>query len=140
MIMRYFAILVFFLLALAPIALAQTQTNGAGNNQVQTNGAGNTGTTLINPLNLGDCSSNGTCLEALLASILNFVVRIGAIVVILTLVYIGFMYVTTARSNPGKISEIHQMLLWTLIGALILLGAQAIAIGIQATVEAIAVP
>ncbi len=103
----------------------------------QSNG---TNVTLTNPLNTGgaDCSANGTCLEAFLGAILQFVVRIGSIAVILMLVYAGFKFVT-ARGEPGKIIEARTMLLWTVIGALVLLGAQAIALGIQATVQAISV-
>jgi len=92
--------------------------------------AGNPNVVLINPL------QGGGSLESFLLSILQFVIRIGSIAIILMLVYIGFLYVK-AQGNPGKISEAHKALLWTVVGALILLGAQAIAIGIQATVQAL---
>lgn len=87
-------------------------------------------TTLVNPL------GGGTSLNALLADVLQFVVRIGSVVVILMLVYVGFLFVV-ARGNPGEISKARQALLWTVIGALVLLGAEAIAQGIQATVQAL---
>ncbi len=73
-----------------------------------------------------------------LNSILAFVVRIGEIVVILMLVYVGFLFVT-ARGEPAKITTARQALLWTVVGALILLGAQVIAEGIKATVKALSV-
>ncbi|MDE1925386.1 MAG: hypothetical protein KGH79_04410 [Patescibacteria group bacterium] len=93
--------------------------------------------TLINPLNIGNCSSNqGGCLGVFLQDILQFVVYIGGIIVILMLVYTGFKFVA-ARGNPGALEEAKKMLLWTIVGALILLGAQAIALGIQATIAAI---
>ena len=110
----------------------QTQSGGANTgNQTQPGGA-NTGgnVTLINPLGAG------TSLPTLLNDILQFVVQIGSIVVILMLVYVGFLFVT-ARGNETKISTARSALLWTVVGALILLGAQAIAIGIQATVQAL---
>lgn len=94
--------------------------------------------TLINPLNSGGCSSNSNCLESFLVSILNFVVRIGAIVVILMLVYIGFKFVT-AQGREGEITKVKEMLLWTVVGSLILLGAKVIAMGIQATVQSLGV-
>ena len=87
---------------------------------------------LINPL--GEDSG----LEDFLNDILAFVVRIGAIVVVLMLVYTGYKFVA-ARGAPTDIADARQMLLWTIVGALILLGAQAIAYGIQATVEALSV-
>lgn len=85
---------------------------------------------LVSPLNAG------TDFSSFLLDILNFVIRIGTIVVILMLVYVGYEFVA-ARGNAEKISGARQMLLWTIIGALILLGSKAIAIGIQATVNAI---
>lgn len=87
-------------------------------------------TTLINPL------GTGTTLTTLLTSVLGFVTTIGSIVVILMLVYIGFLFVT-AQGEPGKLTEAKTALMWTVIGALILLGAQAIQLGITATVQAL---
>jgi hypothetical protein len=68
--------------------------------------------------------------------LLGFIIRIGTIVVVLMLVYTGFLFVK-ARGNPGEISTAKNSLLWTLIGGLILLGSQAIAKAIEATVQAI---
>lgn len=106
-----------------------------GSNQLQTNPGStsntNPGVTLMNPLGAG------TTLNSFLLNILSIVTDvIGPIVVILMLVYVGFKFVT-AQGEPGKITEARQMLMWTVVGALILLGAKAIAIGIKATVEAL---
>ncbi|MHB1163176.1 MAG: hypothetical protein ACYCZZ_01445 [Minisyncoccota bacterium] len=153
--MRYLIISAFSFFAVVPMVFAQTggsdtpapsqsspllQSTGNTN---QTQSTGNTSYTpgssieLINPLKGVDCSSgNGNCLMAFLNSILQFVIQIGVVVVILMLVYVGFLFVT-ARGEPGKITTARTALLWTVIGALILLGAQAIASGIQATVQAL---
>ncbi len=88
---------------------------------------------LVNPLGSGASS-----LPALVSEIMQFVVRIGAIVVIFRLVYTGYLFVT-ARGNPGEIGKAKENLKWVVIGALVLLGAQAIALGIQATVQALSV-
>ncbi|MCX6786597.1 MAG: pilin [Candidatus Kaiserbacteria bacterium] len=111
---------------------AKTQTTGVDTSKTQTTGVDTTGqnVTLINPLGAG------TNIETLINQILAFVVRIGAIIVILMLVYVGFLFVT-AKGNESKIIEARQALLWTIIGALILLGAQVISLGIQATVQAL---
>ncbi|MFZ2167354.1 MAG: pilin [Minisyncoccia bacterium] len=90
----------------------------------------NTGTTLKNPL------KSGTSLSGFLNSILDFVIRIGTIAIILMLVFVGYKFVV-AQGAPGKIEEAKKMLLWTVIGALILLGAKAISTAIQATVTAL---
>lgn len=102
--------------------LTPTQSSGNGPENIR----------LMNPL-----KGSGN-LESFLSSILDFVIRIGTIVVILMVVYVGFEFVT-ARGDPTKISKARESLLWTVIGALILLGAKAIAIGIEATVQAISV-
>ena len=86
--------------------------------------------TLINPL------KSGTSLESFLGNILDFIIRIGTIVVILMLVFVGYKFVV-AQGVPGKIEEARNMLLWTVIGALVLLGAKAISVGILATVQAL---
>lgn len=73
---------------------------------------------------------------SLLISILDIITTtIGPIIVILMLVFVGFKFVA-AQGIPGKIEEAKGMLLWTVVGALILLGAKVIAMGIQATVTA----
>lgn len=85
---------------------------------------------LFNPL------GTGASLPGLISAILAFVVRLGAVVVVVMLVYVGFLFVT-AQGNETKITAARSALLWTLVGGLILLGAQAIALAIQATVTAI---
>lgn len=111
-----------------------TQSGGTGtvNPTMSPPSNSGAGTTLINPL------QGGGSLEGFLFNILAFVIRIGTIVVILMTVFVGYKFVA-ARGEPGKITEARSMLLWTVVGALILLGSQAIAIGIKATVQALSV-
>lgn len=118
--MRFIAtITLIFFFALAPIALVQAQTTGY--NTIK----------LVNPL------GEGTTINSFLLNILGIVTdTIGPVIVILMLVYVGFLFVT-AQGNPSKIEEARRMLLWTVVGALILLGAKAIAMGIEATVRAL---
>ncbi len=150
MTMRFFALALFTFIALAPAALAQSVNSGGS---VVPGGPQSGGTvipappqntrtdsiTLINPLKGVDCSrGNGNCLESFLLNILDFVIRIGSIIVVLMVVYIGYMFVR-AQGVPGKIEEARKALLWTVVGALILLGAQAIAMAVKATVQALSV-
>lgn len=114
-----------------PATTHNTQTTGANTASTQTTGTNTgSGVGLFNPL-----GANST-LPVLLSAILALVVRIGTFVVIFMLVYVGYLFVI-ARGAPGKIEEARRALLWTVVGALILLGAQALAIGIQATVQSI---
>ena len=85
--------------------------------------------TLQNPLAVDS-------IEDFLVAILQFIVRLGTIVVILMIVVVGFMFVT-ARGNPEKLKTAREALLWTLVGAVILIGAEILAQAIKATVEAI---
>jgi len=139
--MRFLSIVAAFILAASfstpLIAFAvDAGTTGSGIWMID---AGSTGApvvnsgqnvTLINPL------KSGTSLESFLGNILDFIIRIGTIVVILMLVFVGYKFVV-AQGVPGKIEEARNMLLWTVIGALVLLGAKAISVGILATVQAL---
>ncbi len=75
-----------------------------------------------------------TDLSSLLKDLLKVITTIGAIVVVFFLIFAGFKYVT-ARGDSKKISEAHSILTWTVVGAMILLGAQVIATAIQGTVN-----
>ncbi len=86
---------------------------------------------------------NGLCnplkvksIQGLLTAVLSFIVKIGSIIIVLMLVLTGFKFVL-AQGNSDKLAKAREMLMWTLIGALIILGAQAISAGIQSTINAI---
>lgn len=104
-------------------------TNSAQNVPGGNTGGGNTGGAgLTNPLN----SINS--LPELLRAILGGVVQIGVIFLTLMIVYVGFLFVA-AQGNAEKLSSARSALVWTIIGGLILLGAQAIELVIEATVQ-----
>lgn len=69
----------------------------------------------------------------LLQLILQAVVSLGTIVLVVMLVYVGFLFVV-AQGNEEKLKNAKSALLWTVIGGLVLLGAQSISLVIQATV------
>ncbi len=111
-------------------------TQSSGNGSAQSSGSNTT--CLTNPLSVGGNGCNGSpvSIPQFIKAILGFVVQIGSVIVVLMLVYIGFLFVS-ARGEPGAITKARQALLWTIVGALLLLGAQVIASGIQATVNAL---
>ncbi len=84
---------------------------------------------LSNPLKASSISE-------LLTVVLQAVVRLGAIFLVLALVYVGFLFVQ-AQGKEEKIRDARQALMWTVIGGLILLGAEAIALVIESTVNAL---
>ena len=133
--MRIFLIATLIILLSAPMAFAAPGLQSTGNTtQVQSTG-NTTDTFLINPLKGVDCKEgSGKCLMNFLGSILDFVILIGAIVVVLMTVFVGYKFVV-AQGEPGKISEARQALLWTVVGALILFGSKAISEAITLTVK-----
>jgi hypothetical protein len=80
-----------------------------------------------NPIKVGS-------IPELIALILNAVVMIGTPIAVLFLIYGGFKYVT-AKGNPNKISEANQYLMWTIVGIVILLGAELLAEIVKGTIE-----
>jgi len=98
---------------------------------------------------LGDTVINvvpkGTKLESPLGStktltgfmekILELIVKIGTPVIILAIIYSGFLFVK-AQGKPEELKTARNAILWTIIGALVILGAQAIGIAIKGTIDA----
>lgn len=83
--------------------------------------------TICNPV------PNITSVPGLIQTILVGLIKIGIPVIALAVVYCGFLFVA-ARGNSEKLTKAKDALLYTLIGAAILLGSWAIAQMISATV------
>ncbi len=101
----------------------------------ESNGGGTTGPTtqLLNPLAGGVDS-----IEKLLKLILNnIVLPIGSVVIVIMIIYSGFLFVT-ARGNEDKIGDAKRTLTYVVIGAAILLGAAVISAVIGGTLCQIA--
>jgi TRAP-type C4-dicarboxylate transport system permease small subunit len=73
-------------------------------------------------------------LTEFLRRILQLVALIGFPLIVLFIVYIGFKFIA-AEGKPEKIAEAQKLLFWALVGALIVLGAEALSLAIQGTVE-----
>ena len=74
---------------------------------------------LINPISVDS-------IQELIKTLLEGVLKIGIPIVALAIIYCGFLFVA-ARGNAEKITKAKSALLYTLIGATILLGSWAIA-------------
>lgn len=121
--------LMFFIIAdFQPIA-SYAQLKGEEDDIGNTN---NTKITLANPL--GDRINN---LPAFIYMLLGIVFRIGAVLSVLALMYVGFMFVT-ARGDPTKLETARNAFLYTVIGIAVLLGGVLIASVIQNTVGELA--
>ena len=84
---------------------------------------------ILNPL--GTTGPNS--IPVLIEKILVGVIKIGLPVIALAIIYCGFLFVK-AQGKPTELKEAKGALLYTLIGAAILLGAWALARMISATV------
>lgn len=78
-------------------------------------------------------------IEAFIEKIIDIIVMIVTPFIVLCLIYAGFQYVT-AGGDPGKIKKAHAWLLWTVVGAAVILGAWVIAHAIAGTVKELAAP
>ena len=82
-------------------------------------------------------SKAGNDIMSILYAILdNIVTPIAAVAVVLWIIWAGFQYLL-AQGNPAKITEANKRLLWSLIGAGILLGAEGIFKVVENTVKAL---
>ena len=57
--------------------------------------------------------------------ILDVVLTIGTVLVVLAIIYAGFMFVT-AQGNDEKLKKAKHTFIWVVIGAVILLGAKTL--------------
>ncbi len=128
-----FFVLVGFLL-LSPIATRAVTPVGTPGGSLTPAGTPSasapSGGGLTNPLNSIDS------LPDFLNAILGAVVQLGTIVLTLALIYVGFLFVK-AQGKEEEIKNARNALMWTVIGGLVLLGAQTIGMVIASTVESL---
>ena len=89
----------------------------------QGNGVGQ----IANPL------GNVTDIFTFINILLDAVLKLGAVLAVMAIIYAGFLFVT-ASGDEGKIETAKSVLLYTVIGIAILLGARLIAAVITNTV------
>lgn len=95
------------------------------------------GTTLVadaasfyqNPITYGGIKT----IPELLLALVDLVFLIGVPIIVVFIIYSGFLFVS-AGDNEAQVARAKTTFMWTVIGALVLLGAKAIAAAIQATV------
>ncbi len=103
-----------------------------GGNSGGTSG-GNSGVSIDakikNPL-----SGNINSIPSFIEAILNIVLVVGVPIVVLAIIYCGFLFVK-AQGNAEEIGKAKKAFIYTLIGATLLLGAFVIANAIQGTIK-----
>lgn len=113
--------------AYIPAVFAEVTTVNPGGEVTTDNTSGGG---LTNPL--GSIDS----LPKFMTAILRAIVTLGSIVLTLAIIYVGFLFVK-AQGNAEQISAARSALLWTVIGGLILLGAETVGLVIENTVESL---
>lgn len=105
-------------------------------------------TAFVPQIAFGACSTGGTgiknplsfcTLSEFLSALLDTIIMFSVPIVVLAVIYSGFLFVT-AGENATKISNAKKILFWTLMGALIILGAKVIASVVQGTVGQLTSP
>ncbi len=127
-------LLIAIILIAGPVSIvsaSNTPTPKGNNTQTPGGNRTYTQTGINNPL------PGNKDLATFLKNILRLVFIVGTVVVVFFIVLAGFKYVT-AQGDPKKITDAHNMLLWTAVGAAVLLGAQTIADVIANTVKDLA--
>lgn len=89
-------------------------------------------TSYVNPITYGGITS----IPDLLLALVDLVFLIGVPIIVMFIIYGGFLFVT-AGDNEAQIAKARTTFKWTLLGALVLLGAKVIAAAIQATISAL---
>ena len=102
-----------------------TSGGGAGN----TSGGGSG--SITNPIKYGD-------LMSFINALIEIVIQIGTPILVLAVIYVGFLFVQ-ASGKPEKLNEAKSALVYTLIGAAIVLGAFIISAAIKGTVDQLSI-
>lgn len=74
-----------------------------------------------------------TSIPCLLLALVDLIFLIGVPIIVMFIIYSGFLFVT-AGDNEAQIAKARTSFKWTMLGALILLGAKAIALVVGTTI------
>jgi TRAP-type C4-dicarboxylate transport system permease small subunit len=116
--MKYFIFTLLLIVSIIPF-VTFAQSSGCAP------GSGN----LCNPLKYNT-------VQELIPKLLDLVAQVGLIVCTFFIILAGFKYVT-ANGDPKKITDAHSILLWSVVGTVVLLGAKVISSILANTVNQI---
>jgi hypothetical protein len=120
------------------VAFANNHPNNAPDNPLPSGvTAENIQIQFTNPLGGGGGGIAGiTSIQGLLLAILNIIVTVGIPLVVLAIIYSGFLFVT-AMGDKEKIKNARGVFMWTIIGGIIILASTVIANAIDGTIQQI---
>ena len=123
-ILKYSFVIMFAFMLITPIFFAGAECDTGDEPECSTGITSK----IINPL-----GPNISDIPSFIKEIIKIVLYVGVPIVALAIIYTGFLFVE-AQGNPEKITKAKKALMYTLIGAALLLGAFVIAEAIKATV------
>ncbi|MBI5742253.1 MAG: TrbC/VirB2 family protein [Candidatus Niyogibacteria bacterium] len=85
---------------------------------------------LENPL------GQGSTFYSLIGKIVDVLIAIGIPVAVVFIIYAGFLFVTAGGSEE-QLKKAKEVLIWTLAGTALLVGAKTIASALQSTVQSL---
>ncbi|MCM2339259.1 MAG: pilin [Burkholderiales bacterium] len=123
-------VLIMFMLFLPLISFGQTDTGTKPpTSDIGTQPPSSESLKLVNPI-------ESKTLTQLIEKVLVGIVKLGMPIIVLAIIYSGFLFVA-AQGNSEKLDEAKRSLIYTLIGAAILLGSWGLAQLITDTVKAL---
>jgi len=132
---KYGFVFIFGLMLIYPVFFVNAACGGAGQppcDDVPDTGSGvSIKTGITNPL-----STEIDSIPKFIEAIIDIVLIVGVPIVVLAVIYVGFLFVK-AQGKPEEITKAKSALIYTLIGAALLLGAFVIANAIGKTVDEI---
>lgn len=130
--MRKFLIaLVAFMILVSPVAVVSAQSGSGGGG----GGGGSNVITIPNPLKSG----TNTLYDFIKLIINDVILPVGGVIAVLSIIYAGFLLVT-AQGDEKQLQQGKRAFVYAAIGSLILLGAWAISLAIQGTVNQLITP
>lgn len=90
-------------------------------------GGGDTSGGITNPLKFNSISE-------FLNAILDVIILVSVPIIVLFIVYAGFLFIS-AQGDVSKLDTAKKVITYTIIGAVLILGAKVLAVAIQATVS-----
>lgn len=126
--LRHLLTAITFLLVRAQIALASAHSTGGGGAPPP----------ISYPINIKNPLKNGTnSLYGFINLVINDVILpVGGVIAVIFIIYSGFLFVT-AQGNETKLATAKKAFLYAAIGTAILLGAWAISLAIESTINQI---
>ena len=88
------------------------------------------GTSIVNPL------GSTQTLQDLIFALVVLATKLGAVVCVFFIIYAGFLFVK-AQGDPAELTKAKSVLLWSVVGAAVLLGASVMSAAICGTVKSV---